>query len=432
MLAALLALTACDVRSSDERQQEQRVLRAQRLARARAQRARQARQERLRKKRQPRPGVNTAPAPPPLVVPQGPCVPAEALKKKVASSRFNDQFAAAVAKVLTPIRADLVELGGEAVQRFTFTVRMHPGDEPRFGRRRTRSELQLVLRFTPLCSASPTHADHRLRVHLVKETSGKRDPRTTTALWPHRNTNHSFRVPVGVPIQLLLDPTRATLGKAPGPASAPQLGAWQLQAAEFTGRPRLRRRSLATSKLPDALRQLHVVEVKCDRAPDKRCRYLTRRLGRRSLVTTWKQLVKLAAPIKTPEQVRQLHAADLQLRYPKCGGEVRQTPGRYRRHRCFRRGKRSLSCLFWRAFRGHGNEAQITTGATGVHVHHVLACPGKKLRVLELSTTYGRKGSYSLSVTDLSGRGSVLLQRVRQSTPRWRRRRRRRRRPSGR
>jgi len=422
-LAAILLLTSCEGLGSDDRQEDQRLVRAERLSRARAQRARRARLERLRKRVRPGPS-NPATNPPPLAA-KGPCDPARELKRRVTSSLFNDRFIQAVRLVLTPIRADLVELKGKPFQRFTFTVRMHPDDAPRFGRPRRRADLELDLRFTPLCGlGGPIRKSEVLRVRLVRRVGRKRAPRATTGLWPQRSRAGTFRVPVGTPIQLLLDPSRAALrqDRRP-PGSGATLGLWEILAARFAGRPRTQRLSLASSHLPVTLRRLHAVEVVCGRKPDKRCRFLTRHQGRRSVVTSFGALVRLAAPIGSVDQVRQLHAVQLSLRFGACGGDARRETRRGRRNPCFGRSATWPPCQFWRAQMGYGNAAIVRRRGSRFFVSHVIACPGQKQRVLELHATYERKGRQTLTVTDLTPRASHLLERARRLTSRRRKRR---------
>lgn len=422
-LVAILLLTSCERSDADDRQEEQRLVRAERLSRARAQRARRTRLERFRKRQSPRP-TNPATSPPPPAV-NNACDPAVELRRRATSSLLNNRFTQAVRLVLTPIRADLVELKGKPFQRFTFTVRMHPDEAPRFDRPRRRAVLELDLRFTPLCGqCDPIRKREQLRVRLVRSVGKKRTPKAATALWPQRSGAGTFLVPVGVPIQLLLDPARATMrpgGRPPGAGAT--LGLWEIRAARFTHRKRTQRLSLATSQLPNSLRHLHVVEVVCGRKSDKRCRFLTRQQGHRSIVTPWKTLVSLAAPINSVKQVRQLHAADLSLRFAGCGGDVRRAAKRRHRHQCFGPSARRQPCLFWRAQQGYGNEAIVTPLGNRYHVWHVLACPGKKLRVLEIRATYRRKGRYSQTVTDLTPRASQLMDKMRRLTSRRRRRR---------
>ncbi len=429
-LAAVVALTSCGRLDHDNRQEEQRVVRAQRLARARAQRARRARLAQHQKRPGSDPQTNAAGvAPPPVDIPNA-CDPAVELKRRTGSSLYNDRFAQAVRLVLAPIRADLVELEGKPIQRFTFNVRMHPDDAPRFQHPRNprrpqhRADLLLDLRFAPLCGrGDASRKSVQLRVRLVRKVRKGARSKVTTSLWPQRSPSRQFVIPVGAPIQLLLDPTRATLRRGASPAGAPMtLGIWEILAARFAGRPRTQRLSLATSRLPINLRQLHVIEEVCGKKRDRQCRFLTRLQGRRALVTPWKELVKLAAPIDSFARVRQLHAVELSLRFPKCVLDARQAARHRRQHRCFGRRAKSLPCQFWRAQRGIGNEAIISPSFSGYEVRHVIACPGKKLRVVELRATYKRKGRHSLTVTDLNPRASQLLQDVRRLTsPRHRR-----------
>jgi hypothetical protein len=422
VLAASLILTACPGDHSDDRQEEQQVVRAQRLSRARAQRARRARQERNRQRNGSQP-TKAGVSPPSPVTISNPCDPGAELKRRAGSSLFNDRFAQALRLVAAPIQADLVELDGKPVQRFTFTVRMHPDDAPRFHRPLRPAELLLDLRFAPVCGqGGGIRKSVQLRIRLEKGDRKKSRSKTTTSLWPQRSRGASFVIPVGTPIQLLLDPTRATLrgGVRPRKGST-TLGLWEILAARFAGRPRTARLSLATSGLPADLRQLHVIEVVCGKKRNKQCRFLTRLQGRRARVTSWKELVKLAAPIQTVARVRQLHAAELSLRFPRCVGDARrptrqQTAKHGRRSRCFGQGANHQACQFWRAQHGYGNEAEITSLFSGFAVRHVIACPGKKLRVLELQATYKRKGHHSLTVTDLTPRASQLLQNVRRLT----------------
>lgn len=411
-LVAILLSPSCEGRSADERQQEQRLLRAERLARARARRAARARRERLRRQR----SMSPEPRPRPFryTTPAGPCVPATELKRRATSAAFNDRFTLAVHRVLDAIAADLVELGGSTYQRFTFTVRMHPGDAPRFGRRASKT-LALTLRWRPLCGGPGDAAPkpETLRVQLMRLRKGKRPPGSSTSLWPHKPGSRPLRVPVGVPIQLLLEPGRPTLAK--GRIASARLGLWEIRQAQFAHRPRYQRLSLASSTLPASLRQLHAVEVGCDRQPDRRCRFLTRQQGRRALVTPWKELLRLAAPIQDRARVLQLHAIDLQLHFPKCGGDPRRPSAAQRRHPCLRSGMVTMACLFWRATAGFAN-APVVSGKDPFTVRHVLRCPGQKLRVLQLDTSYGRQGRHRRRVTDLSGQASRILHRVRRLT----------------
>ncbi len=230
---------------------------------------------------------------------------------------------------------------------------------------------------------------------------------------------------MGKTIQLLLDPTRATLHRSQGPpkGGVTTLGVWQILAAGFAGRPRTRRLSQITGSLPSSLRQLHVIEVVCGRKQDRRCRFLTRRQGRRAVVTPWKDLVKLAAPIKTIARVRQLHAVELSLRFPRCGGDRWLQTRHVRRHRCFGKSARSRPCQVWRAQGGYGNQALVTPRSDGFGVRHVIACPGTALRIMELGATYRREGRHSLTVTDLTAQSPVLLHQLRRLTSPKRRRR---------
>lgn len=416
-LVATLLSVSCERQTSDERQEEQRVLRAERLAQARARRAARARRQSLNRLSMIPGPVSARPN-----LPAGPCVPGTELKRRAPSAAFNDRFARSVHLVLDAIRADLVALGGTSYQRFTFTVRMHPGDAPRLGRR-SSTTLELTLGRVALCGQAgrrPPGAE-TLRLQLVRLRKGLRPPGTTTALWPHRPGGRPYRIPVGVPIQLLLEPGRPTLAARSGQGSG-TLGLWEIQGARFVHRPRYQRLSLASSALPAKLRQIHAVEVGCDRLPDKRCRFLTRQQGRRALVTPWKELLKLAAPIKDRARVLQLHAIDLQLHFPKCGGDPRRPTEAQKRHPCFRNGMVSVACLFWRATAGFGT-APVVSGADPFSVRHVLRCPGKKLRVLQLDTTYGQQGRHRRKVTDLSSRSSQILHGVRRLTSPGRRRR---------
>jgi len=415
----MLLLSSCEGSAEEDRQEQQRLVRAERLARARARRARLARLQQ-RRPRDPAPVAHPRPW-----SPHRKCDPAEELGRRAAGSASNDRFALAVHLVLQPIRADLVKLKGIPFQRFTFTVRMHPDDAPRFGRRARRAILELDLRFTPLCgSVKPTPKPQTLRVRLVRTGGKKNDPRVTTSLWPHRPGSRPFVVPVGKLLQLILDPTQATLspGRNPAPVVTP-LGAWEIQAARFAGRPRTQRLSLPTSQLPDNLRGLHVVEVQCDRHQNKRCRFLTRQQGRRAVVTPWMTLLKLAAPIQSAKEVQQLHAAALSLRFGQCGGDVRRASKGRGRHLCFGGRARLLPCQFWRALNGYGNEAVVTPRGDGFHVQQVIACQGKTARVLLLEAFYERKGSYSQTVTDLTPRTAQLLDGLRRLTSPRRRRR---------
>jgi hypothetical protein len=424
-----LLLPACSLTGHDEREEEQRALRAERLARARAARARRARlAQRGRPARPGNPGTTRRPAPP-----DGPCDPATALKRRVGSAAFNDRFARAVDRVLTPVGADLVVLGGKPMQRFTFTVRMHPADEPAFGGRRPSGALLLDLRYVPLCVAAatptPVAAEQTrpptasLRVGVVK-AKGTHPPRgSRTSLWPHRAGGGPYVVPVGLPIQLLLDPARPSLRRTAQAAQATPAsprGVWEIVAARFAGRRRTRRLSLATSQLGERLREVHLVEVVCGR-PGKRCRFLTRQQGRRSVVTRWKDLTRLAAPLASVAQVRQLHRALLALRFPDCGGDARR-PTRSTGHPCLRGHAGRLACLYWRAHQGFGNEPIVTALGDAFHVRHVVSCAGKKLRVVELAARFERSGGHTLAVKDLTAHADALEAQLRRLTSRRRRR----------
>lgn len=421
-LAAMLLLLSCESTRGDDREEQQRLVRAERLSRARAQRARRARLARRQKRQAP--GPSTPATSPPRVTPDTPCTPAAALRQQAKSGAFNDRFAQAVRRVLQPIHADLVDLKGKPFQRFTFTVRMHPKDAPRFGRRGGPAVLELDLRWKPMCGRTRPGPVQQLRVRLVRPKGKKRVPAVSTGLWPHRSNARSFVAPVGTPLQLILDPARATLRRVRRATGlAPLLGMWEIEAARFVGHKRTQRLSLPTSALPDTLRQLHAVEVECNRNKHKRCRFLTRRKGRRSIVTTWKALVKLAAPIGSAKAVRQLHAAMLSLHFGPCVGDVRRASKRRNLHTCFRRRAKLPSCQFWRALNGFGNEALVSPQGNRFHVQHVIACPGKKKRVLQLLATYERKGRHTQTVTDLTPRTARLLQGLRRLTSPRRRRR---------
>jgi hypothetical protein len=189
---------------------------------------------------------------------------------------------------------------------------------------------------------------------------------------------------------------------------------WEIVAARFAGRRRTRRLSLATSQLGERLREVHVVEVACGRPP-KRCRFLTRQQGRRSVATSFSELTRLAAPLSSAAQVRQLHQALLALRFPDCGGDARR-PTRSTGHLCLRGHAGGLPCLYWRAHQGFGNEPIVTALGNEFHVRHVVGCAGKKLRVVELAARFERAGGHTLAVKDLTAHADVLEAHLRRLT----------------
>ncbi len=432
-LATALVACTCEPLRDDSREEEQAVLRAQRLARARAARARRARlarRARQERNRQRLVGQVSAGAPGPRAASgaQG-CDPAKELEKRASSGAASSLFARSVSLVLTPISADLVVLEGRPWQRFTFVVRMHPGDAPVLGRRRHPPVLELRLRRLPLCgkatpsnrlahplpaTARVTQATARptetLRMSLVRLRKGHRPPGAVTSAWPHRSGRGRLRLVVGVPIQLLLDPYRASL--APGPRS-PSPGLWEVRGARFVGRPRLRRLSLASSLLPPSLRALHLLEVACPGGPGGRCRFLTRREGRQAVAIPWRDLLRRVAPPWSRGILAQLHQIDLQLHFPGCLGDPRAASGRRGRHRCLRSS--SMPCRVWRAFHGYANRPRIQVEGDRATVSQVLTCSGKRRRVILLRTSYGARGRYRRRTTDLTDKVPVLLHRLRRA-----------------
>jgi hypothetical protein len=423
LICALLLLGGaprCERDDDRAKDEEQRMLRAERLAR---ERARRARNERIRRRNL----KWRAKDPPPVRrVPAGPCKPWPELKRRIGAVGFNDRFGRAVRQLLAPIKADLITLSGRPIQRFTFVVRMHPDEEPRFGRKKPRPLLELDLRFTPLCKPGAAGQKHRLRVRVAHPR--KKGVRAVTSLWPQKPARKDAPVPVGKQIQLLLDPSRAQLRAArPRPKPRSQMasrsgrkrsrrlsaffpttgvsGIWEVTGARFPDRPRLRRVSLPSSKLPAVLNVLHAVEVPCGNKGQKRCRYLTRQRGHRSLAMSLKGLHKLAAPIDSRGRVLHLHAALLALRFPKCGGDTRRA-SRKDKHLCARWPQLSgtRACQFWRAQHGYATPPSVHQQSGTWRVLHVISCPAKKLRILQLDETYAEDGKHRLKVHDLARR----------------------------
>ncbi|MFH2007338.1 MAG: hypothetical protein ABI333_12190 [bacterium] len=416
-LAALVVI-GCRQGALQEREEEQRITREERLRRARLARARAAHRQRWHERYRRQIAGATTPPPPRA---RAACDPGRELRQRITSSHFQDQFAQAVQLVAEPHEASLITLDGRPYQRFSFTVRMHPEDAPRLNRARARPELVLQLRFIPLCQTQKyVIQGSSIRIRLAR-TKG----RASTSLWPQGRgqgrqsipRQQQPTIPVGERIQLLLDPTRNTLDSRPGqpragrsgvPAVKTILGVWELADAQFPSRPRSRRLSLQTSALP-RFPGLHLLEVPCGGAPGVSCRYLTRQQHRRATPIPFGELLKQAAPLTHHKQIEQLHAILLELKYPSCGMGTRRVDAGTPRHACLGpAAPHRLACQFWKAQHGYTNLAVIGRIGNTFQVSHVLTCPGVKLRVLRLQETYGRNGEFRLVEEDLTPRAAQL------------------------
>jgi hypothetical protein len=179
-----------------------------------------------------------------------------------------------------------------------------------------------------------------------------------------------------------------------------------------------------TSKLTPALNLLHAVEVPCRKGPRKRCRFLTRMQGDRAVVTTLKELRRLAAPIDSKGRVLHLHAAMMAIRYFHCVGDSRRVSARSR-HPCARSAVAATrpACQLWRAQHGYATPPKAQEMRDQWNVSHVVSCPAKALRVLRIEETYTRKGGHSERIVDLTKRLQSLDEVLRKLTrPRRRRR----------
>lgn len=417
LLAAGLAAAGCEGPRAEDRDSDQESVRSERARAARAWRARQDYRrrwhEQYRRDIAQATGARTAPAPPPRA-----CDPWTEFRTRAASVHHLGVFSDAVQLALRPIAAGAVELDGRPHQRFAFALRMHPAEEPDLGRPASGDALELSLRWVPLCPKGPVvMRTETLRLRLARRPPLRRAGRHPGLRLRLPGPAREPLVP-GEPVELLLDPTRPSLlGPGPRPAprpSAPSIGApepdvglWEILDAQLAGRPRSRRLDLDTSAFGDRLRQVSLVEVPCP-APGGSCGFLTRTDGYRDTALELGTLLRQAAPVTRPREVRQLFALLRALKYPRCSsGEARQAAPH---HPCLARGRPAVSepCLWWRALNGHRTPLHVAAATSALLATQVLSCPGPKHRILRVEAEFARNGDLRLRETDLAARADAL------------------------
>lgn len=399
----------------EERESERETHRWERVRRARARRSRNElrRQwhDQYRREIARATGTHT---PPPL--PPRSCEPQAELLQRTQALHHLASFSENVQLFLSPAAAGLVELDGRPHQSFRFALRMHPREEPALGRGPARDELELDLRWVPLCPTGPVVMHTQiLRLGVIRNP-----PRNRLGLQLRLPGGALPSIAPGEPVELLLDPAvsslrvgralrrpRASILPDRGPRTTPPLGLWEITDARVPERPRLRRLELNTSAFGDRLRQISAVEVPC-KEPSGLCRFLTHTRKHRELPLGLEDLLRRGAPLATEAEARQIWTVLLALRYPRCtAGEHRPTG---RRHPCLDPAGPAGSepCQFWLALNGFATRLVVQPQAKGFETSQVLSCPGARHRVLRVEATLSRGGDLRLRETDLTARAAEI------------------------
>jgi hypothetical protein len=404
VLVLFAGLVACGRTAAESQEAEREMARHER-------RARQAR-ERLQRQQDEQASAEyhraiagaTRPGEPPA--PAGPCQASAELRRRVDSERFQQDLEAAVLLVADAGRATLITEGEQTLQRFPFTVRMHPADEPALGRKGRVTDLEVDLRWVPLCRTEGVTVHHRTLRLPVQPGVAK----AGVEVRPQVRPLPPGGAPVGQELAIVLDPRHPDLLQRGPPGrkraeAAP--GLWEITEARFPDRPRLRRLRQLTTHQPRALAQVVVYEVACAGGGGGSCRFLARQQDRRETVEDLGPVLRLAAPIRSLPQALELHAILMALRYAACEGDARPLPTSSSAHACTRPEHRAkLPCQAWLAQAGYAAPPHVVTQGDRFTVSHVLTCPGSQQRTLHLEVTLTRGGDLQLRETDLASRAT--------------------------